>query len=284
MKLQLTKPIAFFDIESTHKDPLKARIIEIGIVKLFPDGGKDQMCMVFNPGENITDENAAIHGFTNEFVKDKPLFKDYASTIAEDLKGCDFGGFNSNQYDIPLLNEEFTRAGITFDFSEANFVDAGVLFKILAPRTLTAAVLTYLKKDHAGAHGAIADTDATIDVLEAMLDAHSDVLPLTVPELALKSNYDLKRLDLAGKFIYDGNGEVLFNFGKNKGIIAKNEPGFLRWMLGKDFSKDTLNVVMELLGGKELFTGPAVLPSTYDHATKTHGYKSDSAQQSFKRF
>lgn len=271
MKLQLEKPIAFFDIESTHRDPLKARIIELGIVILFPDGTSNSIKLLFNPGENIADDNAEIHGFTNEMVKDWPAFKDKAEEVAEIFKGCDFGGFNSNQYDIPLLNEEFTRAGVVFDFSEAHFVDAGVLFKILAPRTLTAAVLTYLKKDHAGAHGAIADTEATIEVLEAMLDNHSDVLPLTVPELALKSNYDVKRLDLAGKFKYRPDGVEVFTFGKYKDEPLVQNLDYLRWMLKArnqdntdfSFSQDTRTVIQKYLDGQLTIAESPARSATY---------------------
>jgi len=268
MKLQLTRPIAFFDIESTNKDPLKARIIELGIITLYPDGHTNSIRFLCNPEENITDENAAIHGLTNDIVKDYPTFKEQAQAVADKLKGFDLGTFNGNSYDIPLLNAEFGRAGIPFSFEGVEFVDAGNLFKILAPRTLTAAVLMYLGKDHSGAHGAIADTQATIEVLNAMIDRHPEDVPVTVPELALKSNFDKKRLDLAGKFAYNEKNEVILTFGKHKDVVAQTQPDYLKWMLaakqpdGKtpSFTEDTQNVIMRLLNRDRDAPGPAVLP------------------------
>jgi DNA polymerase-3 subunit epsilon len=258
MKLKLNRPIAFFDLETTHKDPLKARIIELGIIIVHPKGDKEQYHYLCNPGENISDDNAAIHGFTNDKVKDWPPFKEVAQAAAEILTGCDFGGFNSNQYDIPLLAEEFNRAGVLFNFANADFVDVGVLFKQLAPRTLTAAVLTYLNKDHAGAHGAIADTVATIDVLEAMIIKHAGEIAATVPELALKSNYDMRRLDLAGKFKYRADGVEVFTFGKHKDEPLVQNISYLKWMLTArnqdntdfSFSQDTRNTIERYLSGQ----------------------------------
>lgn len=256
-KLQLTRPIAFFDIESTSIDTQKARITELGIIRLYPDGSTDSMCMIFNPEENISEENSAIHGFTNEMVKDKPLFKDMAPEVKHILHDCDFGTFNGNSYDIPLLAAEFARANVPFRIDGREFIDVGNLFKILNSRTLTAAVATYLGKDHAGAHGAIPDTQATIDVLNAMLDKHGDDLPATVPELALKSNYGRKRLDLDGKFVYNSLGVAVFTFGKHKDQPVANTPKtYLQWMLdakGDDgkhtFSYDTRNIIGLFLQG-----------------------------------
>lgn len=251
--LQLTKPLSFFDLETTNRDTQKAKIIEIAIVKLHPDGHRDSLVMVFNPGEPISAEVSSIHGFTDEMVKDKPLFREYAAEIAEFLSGSDLGGFNSNAYDIPVIAAEFARAGVKFSFDGVNFVDAGNLFKLLAPRTLTRAVLDYCERDHHGAHGALADTQATIDVLNAMFTHHPDELPLTVPELALKSNYDKKRLDIAGKFSYNDKNQVVWTFGKNKDKPVTDDFAYLDWMLiaktpagDYSFSEDTRDVITNI--------------------------------------
>lgn len=247
MKLQLTRPIAFFDIESTSIDPLKARIIELGIIKLYPDGHTDSLCMLFNPEENITPDNTAIHGFTNDMVKDKPLFKNMADEVADIFSDCDLGTFNGNRYDIPLLDAEFARAKYPFSFGGKEFVDVSVLYQLLNPRTLSAAVMDYTNKDHAGAHGAIADTQATIDVLEAMIDRHGEDIPVTVSELALKCNKGKRRLDLAGKFAYNSLDIAVFTFGKNKDQPVFKEKDYLKWMFEKgEFSEDTKNVARAL--------------------------------------
>lgn len=261
MKLQLTRPIAFFDIESTHVDPIKARIIELGIIRLYPDGHTDSLCMLFNPEEKITPDNTAIHGFTNEMVKDKPLFKNMADEVAEIFKDCDMGTYNGNRYDIPLLDAEFARAGYKFSFQDKEFVDVSILYQLLNPRTLTAAVADYLKKDHAGAHGAIADTQATIDVLEAMIDRHGEDIPVTVKELALKSNKGKKRLDLAGKFAYNNLDIAVFTFGKNKDCPVFKEKDYLKWMFEKgDFSEDTKNVARALFFNELTAIDNALVP------------------------
>lgn len=280
MKLQLTRPIAFFDIESTDKDPKKARIIELGIVKLYPDGKRLDVKYLCNPGVNITDENAAIHGFTNEMVKDWPLFKSVAENVADQLEGCDLGGYNSNKYDIPLLAEEFNRAGYPFSFAGMEFIDVLNIFHHVDPRTLTAAVLKYLNKDHEGAHGAIADTIATIDVLEAIIDRHPDKVPLTAPELGLLSNNGNKRLDISGLFAYRKDGVVIFTKGKNANDPVFKEKSYLKWMRdAKDsktgdfiYSADTRAVANDLFFDLlPNISGELVAPSK--PTGYSHGYK-----------
>lgn len=259
MKLQLTRPLAAFDIESTSAKPLTAKIIELAIIKIFPTGYTSKHLFFLNPGEPIPAEATEIHGFNDEMVIDCQLFKDVVFEITDLLKECDFLTFNGNSFDIPLLNAEFERAGVKFDFSSVNFIDAGNLFKIMAPRTLGAAVLTYLGKELEGAHGAISDTQATIDVLEAMLDKHSDEMPLNVSELAFKSNFDKKRLDLAGKFSYNKADQIIFTFGKHKDTPVNDNLPYVEWMLGaKDahgnysFSEDTRNVMLMILGRESM--------------------------------
>lgn len=270
MKLILVRPLAFFDIESTGKNPQQDRIVELGIIVLYPDGTRRQHRFLVNPTVPIPDEVVLVHGITNEMVKDCPTFKEVSGQIVEVLEGCDLGGFNSNKFDIPMLDAELRRAGIDLDFSGTHFVDIGVLFKIFAPRTLTAAVLGYLFKDHEGAHGALADTEATIDVLFAQLEKHPEC-PVTVEELALKSNYDKRRLDIAGKFEYRGDGVEIFTFGQHKGEPLATNKSYLEWMLkaldkeGKpSFSQDTKNVINRMMGRdpQRVAKGPAILDTS----------------------
>lgn len=268
--LRLSRPLAFFDIESTGKHPQQDRIIELAIILLMPGGLRHEHHFMLNPTIPIPDEASGIHGIVDDMVKDNPTFKDVAGQVVKIIEGCDLAGFNSNTFDIPMLDAELRRAGIDYDFTGIHFVDAGVLFKVFAPRTLTAAVLTYLGKEHEGAHGAIADTEATIEVLFKQLEMHFQE-PVTVEELAKKSNYDKKRLDLAGKFAYREDGVEIFAFGQHKGEPVAREKSYLEWMLkavdreGKpSFSQDTKNVINRLMGRdpERVKPGPAVLPKT----------------------
>lgn len=268
MNLRLTRPLATFDIESTGANPQQDRIIELAIIVLHPGGLRHVHHFLVNPTIPIPADATAIHGINDEMVKDKPTFKDISGQIVEIIEGCDFAGFNSNQFDIPMLDAELRRAGIEFDFTGKFFVDGAVLFKVFDPRTLTAAVWTYLQKDHEGAHGAMADTEATLEVLFKQVDKHF-AEPPTIEELALKSNYGKKRLDLAGKFAYRDDGVEIFTFGQHKGEPCATNKSYLDWMLKhKDrdgnpvFSQDTKNVINRMMGRdpERVKSGPATLP------------------------
>jgi len=248
MKIQLQRPIAFIDIEATGADREKDRIVEISICKLLPTLERNVLTMRINPGIAIPADVVAIHGITWDDVKNEPKFSEVAGALFDFLAGCDVGGFNSNAFDIPMLFNEFSRAGLYWDYTQFLMVDVGNLFKIKEPRTLTAAYRFYCGRDLEGAHGAQADIFATVDVYMEMLKRYDD-LPDTLEELALVTNYNKPILDLSGKFYLRDDGQIAINFGKHRDQPAKDHLDFISWMLYKaDFPKDTQNVCRRLLG------------------------------------
>lgn len=239
MRLNLTRPIAFLDIESTGKSTEDDRIIDLAIVKLLPDMTRSEISFRFNPGMPIPEESTRVHGITDADVADYPKFATHAREIMQLLEGCDLAGFNSNRFDLPLLNNEWRRAGIEWDYNNVRMIDAGNIFKIQEQRTLTAALSFYCGKELKDAHSALADTNATVDVFLGQLERY-DNLPDTVEALALFSNYGNQMLDLSGKFTYNEEGEIVFNFGQYKGKIAADNVSYLDWMYYKtSFPADT---------------------------------------------
>jgi DNA polymerase III subunit epsilon len=257
--LKLKRPLAFLDIESTGTDRDKDRIIELAIVIINPDE-KDRYEVVFrfNPEMSIPLEASEIHGIYDKDVENEPTFKQKAKDVLDILYGCDIAGFNSNAFDVPLLAKEVQRAGFTYDFSLIKLVDVGNMYKILNPRTLSDAYLTYTGKPLENAHGALPDVKATVEVFEKMLANHSGI-PTDVAELDLYSNFGKKRLDLAGRFVMSDNGTVLLNFGKQKGKPALEHKDFLDWMIFKDkqepgsFPTDTIRIAEKLYHTGEIF-------------------------------
>lgn len=247
MKLKLTRPLAFFDLEATGLNTQNDRIVEIAICKVHPDGFREVKTWLLNPQMNIPVEASNVHGITNDHVADCPTFNDVADEIYTFLEGCDIGGFNSNAYDVPMLFNEFIRAGIYWDYQKFAMVDAGNIYKRKEPRTLSAAVKFYCGVDLENAHSAEADILATVDVFIAQLDRYPD-LPTDIDSLQHFCNYDRKILDLSGKFTLDADGDITFNFGSKKGTKAKQDLGYVSWMYGKDFNPDTKKVCEELLG------------------------------------
>lgn len=245
--LQLLRPLIFADFETTGTDTQNDRIIEYSFCKLMPDGSKEIKTGRINPTILIPEGATAVHGITNDDVKDSPLFKQKAKGLLSFIEDCDLGGFNSNSFDYPLLYAEFNRAGIEWDYSKHNLVDPGNIFKIQEARTLAAAYKFYCGKDLEGAHGAENDILATVEVFQSQLERYPD-LPQTIKELALYSNYGVQRLDMGGKFVMDKDGKtILFNLGKLKGQPAKDY-GFLNWMLFKaDFPPDTRKIAKQLI-------------------------------------
>jgi DNA polymerase III subunit epsilon len=241
MKLQLTRPIAFFDIESTGIDRENDRIVEIAVSKLFPDGQAKTVSRRVNPTIPIPASASEVHGITDADVANEPTFKQLAKGLLELLFGCDIAGFNSNSFDVPMLFNEFQRAGHFWDYTKFNMIDVGNLFKIQEPRTLSAAVKFYCGRELEGAHGAAADIEATIDVFISQLTKYEDQegFPQTIEDLALYTNYGNKLADLSGKFVYNKEGVLLLNFGKHKGNPAADHIDFLEWMISKDFPADT---------------------------------------------
>lgn len=251
--LKLERPLVFLDIEATGIDRENDRIVELSVCKLSPNMTRETKTMRFNPEIPIPAEATAVHGICDGDVAGLVKFRQVAKSLLEFLTGSDLAGFNSNAYDIPMLFFEFQRAGIEFPYWDFKMVDVGNIFKINEPRTLEAAVRFYLGLPHEGAHGAEADTLATVDVFLAQVEKYQE-MPKTMDELHLYSNYGRKMLDLSGKFVEGEDGVILFNFGKHRGCPAKDHPGFLEWMLYKaDFSSDTTRIAQqiyqEVIGG-----------------------------------
>ena len=248
MNLNLKNPIAFIDLETTGINVAKDRIVEICIVKINPNGEEEVKTYRVNPGIPIPAHASAVHGITDEDVKNEPLFKEIGKTIAKYLEGCDLAGYNSNRFDFPLLAEEFLRADIEFDMRKRKFVDVQTIFHKMEQRTLTAAYKFYCNKDLEGAHGAEADTKATYEVLKAQLDKYSS-LENDIEYLA-KFSAQNKNADFAGFIIIDEKGIERFNFGKNKGKtveeVLEKQPGYYGWVMNSDFPLYTKKILTEI--------------------------------------
>lgn len=250
MKIQLTRPIAFFDLESTGVDREADRIVEIAVCKYEPSGQFKTFRRLVNPTIPIPPSASEIHGIKDEDVAGEPTFKQLSKGLLDLLSGCDIAGFNSNAFDVPLLFNEFARAGHFWDYSQFLMIDVGNLFKIKEPRTLSAAVKHYCGKELLDAHSAAADIEATLDVFLAQMARYEndEDFPQTLAELALYTNYGNKVADLSGKFVYNSDGELILNFGKHRGNPAKNHIDFLQWMVYKaDFAADTTLIANQVL-------------------------------------
>lgn len=276
MKLNITKPLIVFDLESTGLDVATDKIIQLSYIKVYPDGKEERKNYFINPGKEIPQEVVELTHITNEMVAEAPTFKELSATLAEDFKGCDFAGYNSNNFDIPLLAEEFLRAGVAFDFSNCRMIDACTIFKHMERRNLAAAYKFYCGRkmeDDFQAHLADNDTEATYLVLQGQLDMYSPEKQ-SEPDRILSNDMDAlndisnqrKNVDFAarivwgtvkgpdGKPLLDANGnEQLreeFNFGKYKGWavadVLKRDPGYFSWMLSSDFTLDTKQVLTRI--------------------------------------
>jgi len=252
-QLVLKRPIVFFDLETTGTDPAKDRIVELALIKMHPDGRRESMVKKINPGMPIPPESSSIHGITDEDVKDCPVFKQVAKNIYEWMRGCDFGGYNSSKFDLPLLAEEFLRAGIDVDFTERQMVDVQQIFFKMEARTLSAAYKFYCNKNLENAHSAESDILATIDVLEAQLDKY-ETLGKDVSSLHKFTNND-DFVDYARRIVMK-DGQPIFNFGKYKGRkveeIFTTEPQYYDWMMQADFSLHTKQKISEILNKMKL--------------------------------
>ena len=242
MKLNLKRPIVFFDLETTGTNITNDRIVEISVVKVMPDGSEIVKTRRINPGCPIPAEATAVHHITDDDVKNEPEFRKVARSLADFFAGCDIAGFNSNRFDIPLLDQEFQRAGVDFDFSKARFVDVQTIFHQKEQRTLVAAYKFYCGKDLGDeAHSAAGDTMATYEVLKAQLDRYED-LPNDIEALSEYSSQN-RNVDFMGRLIYDEQSREVINFGKYKGRLAeevlKNDPGYYSWIMQGDFTKNT---------------------------------------------
>ncbi len=241
MKLQLKKPIIFFDLETTGINLMSDRIVEISLIKVMPNGEEIEKTRRINPGIHIPEEASKVHGIYDEDVASCPSFKQVAKDLANIFTGCDIAGFNSNRFDVPMLDQELRRAGIKFDFSKARFIDVQTIFHKREPRNLIAAYKFYCGKDLTDAHSANADTRATYEVLMAQYDRYED-LPTDMAELSEYSGFH-HCVDLMGRLIYDDKGREIINFGKYKGCVAadvlRKDPGYYSWILQGDFSENT---------------------------------------------
>lgn len=248
MPLTIKRPLAIFDVETTGINVAADRIIEISILKVFPDFREEMKTFLINPGIPIPKAASDIHGITDEMVKDCPPFNQVGKTIAQILEGCDFAGFNSNKFDIPILAEEFLRNNIDFDMSKHKFVDALVIYHKKEQRTLGAAYQFYCNKVLENAHSSEADTYATFEILKAQLDKYSDLNG----DIDFLSNYSAhtKNVDFAGRIIFDDKNRETFNFGKYKGQLVEDvfqkDPSYYKWMMDGDFSLNTKQVITQI--------------------------------------
>ena len=247
MNLELKKPLAIFDLETTGVNLSTDRIIEIAIIKISADGTKQVKRKLINPEMPIPPGATEVHGITNEIVKDAPTFKQAANEIKQFIDGCDLGGYNSNRFDIPILMEEFLRVGIEIDLKTSKLVDVQRIFHQMEQRTLSAAYKFYCNKNLDGAHSAEVDAGATWEVLQAQVERYPQ-LGKSV-ESILKATGEEEIVDFARRFIME-NGKEIFNFGKHKGRpvadVLRSEPQYYDWMMKGDFPLHTKQKLSEI--------------------------------------
>ena len=248
MTLQLKRPICFFDLETTGVNVATDRIVEIAILKVFPNGNKESHTWRVNPTVPIPAATTAIHGISDEMIANEPTFKELAPKVCAMLKDSDLGGFNSNRFDIPLLAEELIRADMDLDLKKSSAVDVQTIFHKKEKRTLEAAYKFYCDKDLVNAHSAAADTNATYEVLESQLTKYED-LENDISWLAQFSSHK-NFVDFAGYIGYNKKGEEIFSFGKHKGTLVtdvlEKEPGYFGWLLNADFPLYTKKVLTRI--------------------------------------
>lgn len=248
MKLKLKNPIIFFDLETTGINIASDRIVEISYLKVDLNGNETTKTLRVNPGVPIPPKATEIHGISDEDVKDSPTFNEVGKSVARDFEGCDLAGYNSVKFDIPLLAEEFLRAGIDIDLKRRKFVDVQIIFMKMEQRTLSAACKFFLGKELEDAHSAEADTLATYEVLQAQLDRYSN-LENDIGMLAEFSAHN-RNVDFAGRIVYNEEDVEVFNFGKHKGkpvieVLAR-DPGYYGWMMNGDFPLYTKKVLTSI--------------------------------------
>src|SRR5690554_1427518 len=245
MELKLNKPLCFFDLETTGTNIASDRIVEIAILKVFPNGNKESKTWRVNPEMPIPPIVSAIHGITDEMVANEPTFKELAPAIYAMIKDADLAGYNSNRFDIPLLAEELLRANIDFDMKNRLAVDVQTIFHKMEKRTLEAAYKFYCEKDLTNAHSAEADTFAIYEVLKSQLDRYEDLENNT--KFLANFSAHKKFADFAGFIAFNNQGEEVFSFGKHKGSkvedVLEKEPGYFGWLLNADFPLYTKKVL-----------------------------------------
>jgi DNA polymerase-3 subunit epsilon len=248
MRLNLKNPIIFFDLETTGINIASDRIVEISYLKVDVNGNESEKTIRINPGIPIPEKVSAIHGITDEDVKDAPAFNEVARSLAREFEGCDLAGYNSVKFDIPLLAEEFLRAGVDIDLKRRKFIDVQIIFMKMEPRTLSAAYKFFTGKELTDAHSAAADTKATYEVLQAQLDRYQN-LENDVAKLAEFSAHN-RNVDFAGRIVLNEEDEEVFNFGKYKGKpvreVLEHDPGYYGWMMNGDFPLYTKKVLTSI--------------------------------------
>ena len=248
MKLQLTRPIAFIDLETTGINISTDRIVEIAIVKILPDGTRQVKRKLINPEMPIPPGSSAIHGITDDMVKEAPTFKQVANEVKQFIEHCDLGGYNSNRFDIPMLIEEFLRVDIAFTVDGRKLVDVQKVFHMMEQRTLSAAYKFYCQKSLENAHSAEADATATWEILEAQVERYPQIGETIDSIVKFTGEDDI--VDFARRFVKE-NGVEIFNFGKHKGKpvtqVLKDEPQYYDWMMKGDFSMNTKQKLTEIL-------------------------------------
>ena len=249
MKLNLKNPIVFFDLETTGININTDRIVEICYLKVYPNGNEESKTLRINPEMHIPEQSSAVHGIYDVDVADCPTFKEVAKNIAHDIEGCDIAGFNSNRFDVPLLAEEFLRAGVDIDMSRRKFIDVQVIYHKLEQRTLSAAYKFYCDKNLEDAHTAEADTRATYEVLKAQLDRYPEELQNDMAFLSEYSSFT-RNVDFAGRMVYNEQNVPIFNFGKYKGKtveeVLSKDPGYYSWILQGDFTLNTKQMLTRI--------------------------------------
>ena len=256
MNITLERPMVFFDLETTGIQIATDRIVEISILKVFPNGNKESKTWLVNPEMEIPKEAFDIHGISNEKVVTEPTFNELAAEVSKMIEGCDLAGFNSNRFDIPLLAEEMLRANVNFDMQNRKAIDVQVIFHKKEQRTLSAGYAFYCDKDLENAHSAEADTMATYEILEAQIAKYDDV-ESDVDFLSSYSTHS-KRADFAGFILLDSEEVAIFSFGKYKGTkvvdVFRTNPGYYNWMQNADFplyTKKVLTTIKENMNAKK---------------------------------
>jgi len=258
--LQLTRPIAFIDIETTGLNKQQDRVVEICIIKIHPDGAEEMLNSVINPNMPIPIESTKIHGITDAEVKGKPTFEEFAKKVIDFIEDCDLGGFGT-EFDLSILESEFKRASINYSREGKKIVDVKMIYHKLEPRDLNAAHLKYCGKPLENAHRSHIDVRATIDVLESQLGQH-DILPRDIPSLHEFCNpKDPTWIDNEGKFAWS-EGKAIINFGnKHRGkaleFVSKNDSSYLQWIINTDFSARAKDIARDALKGK--FPEPKII-------------------------
>lgn len=252
MRLELERPLAFFDLETTGTRIGKDRIVQVGIVRLMPDGARTSYQTLVNPQMPIPAEATAVHGITDLDVAMAPTLDAVAKEILKELEGCDLAGFNVLRFDVPFLAEELYRVGVEWDHASLRIVDVQRIYHQMEPRNLSAALKFYCGRDHEGAHDALADVEATADVLLAQLERYPDKLQGTTDFLGELSGDRKRSPDAAGKLKFDDNGNICLTFGKYNGWtlenIGRNDPGYLQWLMTKaELPGSTLAVMRNAL-------------------------------------